>query len=130
MKKLLTLVLLFSFGCAPSGGGSSGSSSKSLFALWTATDNTFSFDITGKTYGSFPMLLTLASGEQCTMTATISGTESSGAYGLSGSTYVPSTGGGVDPGCASMNQSGNYTKSGSDLQFCSTSPTVSCKSYR
>jgi hypothetical protein len=131
MKCVLLVLAFFGLGCAQGGGSSSsGTTPKSIFSLWTATDLSLTFDITGQTFGTFGVAFVLSSGEQCNTTVNVSGSETSGTYSISGSTYVPSTGGGSDPGCAGFNQSGNYSKSGSDLTFCSTSPTVACKTYR
>ena len=118
MYKLLILVSLMTVGCAGSGGSSGGgSSAKSLASVWTKSDNSFTLNMTGLQLGVAQNIsFTFAAGAicQCSMTAT--GLETSGNYALSSCTYT--SGGAGDPGCASLNSTGTFSKPSSQLSIC------------
>lgn len=118
------------FGCG-SGGGSSGVTTKSLFSVWTRTNQglTQTLDFTNSTFGTFPMHRTFATGHVCTWDMTLGGNESAGTFASSNSAYVAGTGNGVDPGCNSLNDSGTFRKDGNNLYFCSNG-APSCSGFQ
>ena len=104
--------------------GEHSTTAKNFFSAWTSS--LYTLDVTG---GSFSAAaagsVTLASGEVCQVTFTPTGTQFAGELTVSGSTYVPATGGGSDPGCAAFNATFSYTKSDSVLNVCG----AGCDSY-
>lgn len=71
------------------------------------------------------MVWTLTSGAKCNSTITIAGSEDSGTYTVTSSTYVAGTGSGTDPGCSSLNTAGTFTKAGVVLNICTNGTTCS-----
>ncbi len=132
LKIAICIVLLaFVSACGGGGGGNaSSSSSKSIFALWTKSNNTFSFDITGQSFGSaFPVDFLLTTGEICACTGFVIGNESAGTISVTNCSYV--SGGAGNPNCANLwqnsGQAYNYTKASVSLSLCDHTST--CYSY-
>lgn len=122
MKPILFLaVAALISGCAKENGSTP---SKNLFSLWTADANQATLDLRAANFGSQTIGFLFVGGASCSCTMNISGSQSSGTYTLSGCSYV--SGGGGDPGCASLNGSGTYTNAGAVLSIC----TSSCSTYR
>jgi hypothetical protein len=92
---------------------------KSVFSIWTSTGNTISANLTGGSLNiPFPLSFTLSTGERCDTSVTFSGTEESGNYSITGSSYASGTGGGTDPGCGALNEIGTYSREGVSLKLC------------
>jgi len=117
--KILILVSLLTVGCAGSGGSSGGgtASVKSLASNWTRSDNTLSLNLTNIQIGvPLTFNFTFTSGAICQCSITVTGLEASGNYTVSSCNY---TGGGSgNPGCASLNSTGTYSKPASQLSIC------------
>ncbi len=104
--------------------GEYSTTTKNLFSSWTSS--LYTLDVTGGSFGGAGLgSVILASGEVCQATFTPTGTQFAGELTVSGSTYVPATGGGSDPGCAAFNATFSYTKSDSVLNVCG----AGCDSY-
>lgn len=127
MRIVLMLFTVVSLtGCAKdSGGPAAAAAAKSVFSLWTKSDNAFFFDTTGGSFGTpTPIAFVFSGGATCLCSLTVNGTETSGSYSLLSCTYA--SGGSGDPGCSSMNEAGTYSKPASSLQLCSIG---TCRDY-
>lgn len=123
MRIVSMLICLILVGCAK-GGDTPAATNKSLWSRWTRTDNSFYLDLTGGSLGTnLSYNVVFANGAICSCNLQATGTEASGNYTLSGCAYV--SGGSGNPGCASLNETGTFTKSASALQICSSS----CRDY-
>lgn len=99
---------------------------KPLFSVWTDKDDGQVMDLTTFKLGETKAVgLTQTDGSVCACNMQFVGTESAGAYVLNICSYAG--GGGGDPGCVSLDQAGNYTKSASELKICDGSD---CSTYR
>ncbi len=97
---------------------------KSIFSVWTRSNNTLSVNLSGGSLNvPFSLKVTFASGEECNTSITFSGSEESGSYSITGSTYVSGTGSGTDPGCSSLNEVGTYVRENVSLKFCANGGT-------
>lgn len=114
----LSIVLALS-GCGKKDGGSNeAAADKSLFSKWTATTNGFPLDLTGGKIGANQLIIAFANGSSCTLTLTLTGGQTAGQYSVTNSTYAG--GGPGDPGCSTLNETGSYGKSASELTMCSS----------
>lgn len=128
--KTITLVLLLFVGILGCGKkGSDPAPSKDLFSVWTLEGDTATLDMTGGSFGlAMPMSFLFAGGEICDVDFSLVGTQASGNYVLSNSTYRVGSGGGADPGCAALDQNGTYSNSAARLAVCETAQP--CEYYR
>lgn len=121
MKRAIIISLLILSGCSGNGGGSSttqGQScgSKPVQSTWTGESTGLVLDLTGLTLNTpTTMIVSLTSGESCSVDAVMNGTQCSGTYQLSNSTWNGDGGG--DPGCSSLDMTGTYEKSPGGLYF-------------
>lgn len=129
MKLLILITALIFAGCAGNKSSSGdGTTSKSIFSVWTRDDMTLTINMTSGSFGSFPVQWGFAAGQKCNSTVTISGTEASGNYSVTSSTYAAGTGTpATDPGCSSLNQVGTYNKASTTLNICTNG--VTCGAY-
>lgn len=130
MKTVNIIMILIYFSLLGCGSSDGDGASKSIFAQWTRDDDTFSLDLTGSSFDvPFIINFTYASGELCSCTAIVSGSEAAGAATVSSCSYAG--GGSGDPGC-SIWENGTapytYTKSGAALRLCDS--ISSCGNYR
>lgn len=128
MNKTLSIFLLSMItGCGGSNSSTSSScGSKDLMSLWTKTDQSFQFNLQGRAlYITSDYTLSI-SGASCTMDLQIRGSQCSGLYETSNSTWNGD--GGSDPGCSSLNVTETYTKSDAGLRLCNLAGTV-CSDY-
>jgi len=119
------MLLVLSVGCSDRDDAVA---SKGLLSVWTAEDNSLTLDLTGVQLNqATPFDFILLTGEVCNCGAILSGSLTSGSFAVASCTYQSSTGSGLDPGCASLNSSGTYSKTGSVLSFCDSG---GCVNYR
>ena len=116
------LAVLFTLGLTMVGcsGGGGSSKTKGLFSVWTRPDNSLTIDMSSMTFGTQTVRVTLSGGEQCECSVTLTGGQTSGLYSIDDSTYVPSTGGGSDPGCSALDESGTYRNENATLTLCAS----------
>lgn len=116
-------VLLLLVGCN-SGDDSAGN--KGITSLWTSDDGTFSFDLSGQTVPfTGTMNFLISDGSTCSCSAALTGNETSGGYALVGCAY--SGGGSGDPGCSSLDTSGNFEAQGANMTLCDSG---GCDTFR
>jgi len=90
------------------------SPAKPLFSIWTESNNYFQADLRSAQFGvSSNVTITAITAQTCSCKVLVQGGESSG-------TMAFSTCSGTYPDCGSFNISGNYTKSSSGLQLCTS----------
>lgn len=133
---LTCLSLLFS-GCAKSGGSSdatanpdassaggtdpNGNSSKSLFSVWNEENNVFNLDFRSAQFGvTSQVSITSGTVGSCTCQVLIQGTQTSGTMVFSNCTNGSA-------GCVSLKPSGNYTKTNSSLQLCTSTSCINLR---
>lgn len=105
-------------------------SSASLFSRWQRRTDHSILDLTRARFHSlFNFVLEHPDGGRCNCTLTISGSENSGTFTLSGCRYQ--FGGGADPGCSGQNGITRYKRDGNFLNWvCSTfGNPLSCGTY-
>jgi hypothetical protein len=124
MKRFLGVIplILFLAGC----GSDTPAAEKNLFSSWAATDSTFVLDISSGSFSTFSFTYLLTGGALCDCTLTMGGTQAAGTGVISGCSYRASTGGGSDPGCASLNATYTYTKDATTLRICNAG---TCHNY-
>ena len=90
---------------------------KSILDLWVSTDESSYVDFTDLEFNT-PSAIDIfyGSGEICSCTLVISGSESSGKFNVTSCFY--NGGGSGDPGCFSNNSSNPYTKKEGILRIC------------
>lgn len=121
MSKLtFVLILLMLSGCGGSSSSDSAatSSAKNLFSSWAEDGTTFVLDISRSDFGTSNFTYLITGNAICDCVLSIGGTQASGNAVMSSCTYRAGTGGGSDPGCASLNASYTYTKPDSVLKVC------------
>lgn len=97
--------------------------SKSLFSSWAADDGSEVLDLSSATMGAGQAFgLQLTTGEICACSMAIGGTEASATAVLTGCAYI--SGGGGDPGCASLNASYSMVNTAAKLTLCGSSCTT------
>lgn len=107
------------------GGGGGGAASKNLFSLWKDTTTSAPLDLTGGNFNApLAMFFIFTGGAQCECDLTLIGDQSSGAWALRSCGYIAGTETG-DPGCNTMNSSGNYTLSSNTF-----GNTPGCDTYK
>ena len=123
-RVLILAILIATCSCAKKGGDEP-AAAKSIFSLWrplTSNATLTSLDMSLSHFGSSTFLWTFNSGAKCLSNLSLTGTEASGSYTLSSTTYTGGWSG--DPGCSSLDQGGTYSKSGSLLSICSPSCAI------
>jgi hypothetical protein len=112
------LLVLSACGSGSSSDSAASTATKDLFSSWAEDGTTFVLDMHNGSFGTFPFTYLITGGAICDCTLAIGGTQTSGNAVMSGCTYRNGTGGGSDPGCASLNASYTYMKPESVLSVC------------
>lgn len=114
MKKIIALLCLV---VLSSCGKDDPTASKDLFSSWANDDGSEVIDMTGGTFGSgYTFAFSLTTGERCSCSLAIGGTQASATAVLTGCAYV--SGGGGNPGCASLNRAYTMTNAAAKLTIC------------
>jgi hypothetical protein len=135
MTRIFTLLIISALSMALNACGGKGADTpiaetcgtKSLFSTWDHPTISFSFSLDGMTLNTTkPFSVYFSGGARCDGSMNVTGSTCRGSYTVSGMTW--NSIGGSDPGCASFNDTGIYTKSFSGLSLCNLSN--SCTTYR
>lgn len=105
MRLLVLIGCVIAVGC---GGKGKTEESKGLFSLWKDTTTGNQLDLRGGSYGSNPMSFYFLNGARCNCVGTINAPSGTmGRYTLASCTFV-TTSATSDPGCAALDQTGDY----------------------
>jgi hypothetical protein len=122
MKWVVLLLSILLTACQHRSDEASAPVIKGLFSIWYADSAPVSLDLRQAVLGqTMPMVFTYNTGATCTCSVFASGDQNYGAYVVAGCAY--SGGGTGDPGCAGLNESGNYIKGSVTLSFCPNTST-------
>jgi len=126
----LMAVLGLMSACSDSGGGSESSGqtcSASIRGEWAQLDFDYDVDLRNIILGQTQTLeVVMRTGEICEVTGSISGSECSGSWEITTSTYT--SGGSGDPGCASFIGEVNYSVTG-NMEVCAANDPSDCLTY-
>lgn len=136
MRLCFVAILIFLVGCNQSTGGTSSLAkpatpvtAKNLWDTWTTSDNYIMYLQDGQIGGSFFHTYIYPTGEDCSCTISMTGTETTGGYTVSACFYVVGTGNSLhDIGCAGFDDSGTFVKTSTKLTMCRNSNST-CTDY-